>query len=185
MPIIRVLPPGSASNFARNSRGKAYGLNGDNQAKIPLVFRPTEVLAGSAIPSSCVHNGIHEILELFVIPAGTLGPNSILQIEPLWTFSSSANTKILKINIGSVTVYNVTRTTSVKEAPLVVLANRNSLTSQIQPYDGAHVTAGTSAPVTYSIDFSVSNLVTFTGRRLSSSDSLTLEYFRVLHLVGD
>lgn len=151
----------------------------------PLVLQPVEVLSSSAAAVSCAATGIDEILASFTIPAGILGPNSILQIEPLWTFASNANNKILKVKIGGSTVYSATCTTSVKEAPLIVLANRNSLALQIQPYDSTYVTAGSGAPATYAIDFSVPVTVQIAGQRANAGDALTLEYYRVLHFVGD
>jgi hypothetical protein len=151
----------------------------------PLILRPVEVLAGSAVASSCSSSAVDEELYTFNILAGTLGVNSIIQIEPLWTFANSANNKILSVAIGSTVVYTATRTTSVKEAPLIVLANRNSLASQIQPYDTTYVTAGSGTPATYTIDFSVNQTLRIIGQRANSGDALTLEYFRVLHFVGD
>jgi hypothetical protein len=149
-----------------------------------VISRPAEVLSSSAVPVSCVSIAIDEILASFTIAAGTLGVNSILQIEPLWTFASSANNKICKIKVGAFTVYSAARTASVKEGPIVVLANRNSLTSQIQPYVDTYVTAGVGAPATYTIDFSVDVTVQITGQR-AANEALTLEYYRVLHFVGE
>ncbi|SFN73554.1 hypothetical protein [Nitrosospira briensis] len=151
----------------------------------PLVSRPVETLTGTAVATSCVLTGVDEVLASFNIPAGLLGVNSVLQIEPVWTFTNSANNKILRIKIGTTTVYSTARTTSVKEAPLFVLANRNSLARQIKPYDGVYVTAGSVAPETYAINFSVPVTVELTGQRANSGDSLTLEYYRVVHFVGD
>ena len=151
----------------------------------PLVSRPVETLTGSAVATSCAFSGVDEVLASFNIPAGILGVNSVLQIEPVWTFTSSANNKTLRIKIGTTMVYSALRTTSVKEAPLFVLANRNSLARQIKPYDGVYVTAGPIAPETYAINFSVPVTVEITGQRANSGDSLTLEYYRVLHFVGD
>lgn len=151
----------------------------------PLVSRPIEILAGSAVAQSCTSSALDEVLASFTIPGGLLGVNSALQIEPLWTFGSSANNKICKVKIAGVTVYSATRTTSAKEAPLIVLANRNSLASQIQPYDNTYIIGGASAPATYTIDFSVNVTVEITGQRAGSSDSLKLEYYRILHFVGD
>ena len=150
-----------------------------------IITRPVEVLAGSAVAVSCASSAVDEVLASFTIPAGTMGVNSILQIEPLWTFTTSANNKIVKVKVGGSTVYTATRTTSVKEAPLIVLANRNSLAAQIKPYDDNHVVAGSGTPTTYTIDFSVAVDVEITGQRANSGDALTLEYFRVLHAVGD
>ena len=151
----------------------------------PLISRPIEILSTSAIAASCVLSAVDEVLTSFTIQPGTLGVNSILQIEPLWTFSSSVNNKICKVKIGGATVYNATRTTFAKEAPLIVLANRNSLASQIQPYDNTYISAGSGAPATYSIDFSVNVTVELIGQRANSGDALKLEYYRVLHYVGD
>jgi hypothetical protein len=150
----------------------------------PAVTKPVEVLSSSAVSVSCSSTGVDEILAAFTIAAGILGPNSILQIEPLWTFASSANNKLCKVKVGGSTVYNTTRTTSVKEAPLIVLANRNSLASQIQPYDNTYITAGSGAPATYSIDFSVAVTVQILGQR-AASEAMALEYYRCLHFVGD
>jgi hypothetical protein len=155
-----------------------------NAENLPAVLKPVEVLSGSAIATSCTLTATDEVLASFTIDAGILGVNSILQIEPLWTFVSSANAKICKVKIAGVTVYNATRTTSVKEAPLIVLANRNSLRSQIQPYDNNYITASSSVTATYSIDFSVNVTVEITGQR-AVADTLKLEYYRVLHFMGD
>ena len=152
-------------------------------ARFPVISRPIEVLSSSAVAISCAGTAVDEILASFLIEAGTLGVNSIVQIEPLWTFASSANNKILKVKIGATTVYSATRTMSTKEAPLIVLANRNALSSQIQPYDNAYFTAGATNPAVYSIDFSVNQTVVITGQR-AISEALSLEYFRILHFVG-
>ena len=127
-----------------------------------------------AVAASCTTTAIDEVLASFTIASGILGVNSVLQIEPLWIFASSANNKVLKIKIGGTTVYSATRTTSVKEAPLFVLANRNSLASQIHPYDNNYVTAGSGAPVTSAINFADAQTVEITGQRTNSGDSLTL-----------
>jgi hypothetical protein len=153
-------------------------------ADYPAVSRPVEILSNSAVAASCSAAVFDEVLASFTIRAGTLGVNSILQIEPLWTFTSSANNKIVKVKVGSSTVYSATRTTSVKEGPLVALANRNSLASQIQPYDNNYVISGSGAPATYAIDFSSDVTVQITGQRANTGDTLTLEYYRCLHFVG-
>lgn len=164
---------------------KSAGLLIGSTLLEPSIGKPFETLSSFASPVNCTTTGADEALESFLIAAGTLGPNSIIQIEPLWTYTNSANNKILKVNIDGITVYSATRTTSAKEAPLIILANRNSLTSQIQPYDNTYVTAGSGTPPTYAIDFSKNVTVDIIGQRASGSDTLTLEYHRALHFVGD
>jgi hypothetical protein len=166
-----------------NAPTEAALIAAGDAVNFQVISQPVEVLSSSAIAVSCATTAVDEVLASFTIPAGTLGVNSILQIEPLWTFASSANNKICKVKVGASTVYSATRTTSVKEGPLVVLANRNSLASQIQPYDNGYVTAGAGAPATFTIDFSANVLVQITGQ-CAAAEALTLEYYRVLHLIG-
>ncbi|SHL42564.1 hypothetical protein SAMN05216428_102366 [Nitrosospira sp. Nsp11] len=150
----------------------------------PAVVQPVEVLSSSAVAVSCASTAADEVLASFTIRAGIFGVNSILQIEPLWTHTNSANNKLLKVKVGGSTIYTATRTTTAKEAPLIVLANRNSLSAQIQPYDNTYVTAGSGAPATYAIDFSAAVDVEITGQRANGVDTLALQYFRALHFVG-
>lgn len=159
-------------------------ISGGDAVNLSVISQPVEMLFSDAVAGSCASTAADEVLGTYTIAAGTLGVNSILQIEPLWTFTSSANNKILKVKIGAVVVYTATRTTSAKEGPLIVLANRNSLTSQIQPYDTTYVTATTGTPATYSINFAADQTIQITGQRANSGDTLTLEYFRILHFVG-
>jgi hypothetical protein len=191
--MIRLLSDTTISAI-RYGKGSLANLAAEIEAELiekgaaenfPLISRPIEILSGSAVAVSCALTDVDEVLTSFTIPAGTLGVNSILQIEPLWTFGGSVNNKILKVKIGVVTVYSATRTTSVKEAPLFVLANRNSLSSQIKPYDNAYIIAGSGAPEIYTIDFSKNRTVNITGQRANAGDSLTLEYYRILHFIGE
>jgi hypothetical protein len=176
---------GQKAPYSVDNNGNQIGYSGSVNAIYPLIFRPMEILAGSAVPVSCASSGVDEELYTLNILAGTLGVNSILQIEPLWTFGSSANNKILSVAIGPTVIYTATRTTSTREAPLIVLANRNSLSSQIQPYDSGYITGGAGTPTTYNIDFSVNRTLRILGQRANSGDSLKLDYFRVLHFLGD
>lgn len=151
----------------------------------PVVSRPAEILFSAAVATACTNTTVQEILGSFSIPAGTLGVNSILQIEPVWTFTSSANSKVFSIKMGGATVFSRVRSAKTVEAPLVILANRNSLTSQIRPYSDNYMSGGIWTPATFAINFALTQDVEFTGLRESSSDSLQLEYYRVLHFVGD
>jgi hypothetical protein len=174
----------SSASSATNATA-AEGVVSAGTIVKPVLARPVELLKGSALAVSCTSTGRDEVLESFSISAGTVGVNSILQIEPLWAYTNSVDNKILKVKVGGVTVFSGTRTTSTREAPLIVLANRNSLSSQIRPVDGNYYSSATGAPTTYSIDFSVNVTVELIGQRASSGDTLTLEYFRVMHFIGE
>jgi len=173
----------NSPRLAKNASNEIIGITGGGES-FPIVEMPVEVLGSSAVAASCSLTAQDEVLHSFSIPAGRIGVNSVIKIEPLWTYTNSANSKILKIKIAGITVYNVTRTASVKEAPLIVLANRNSLSSQIQVLDSSYVIGSGTTPLTFSINFVNSVTVDFTGQRANASDTLKLEYYLVTHFVG-
>lgn len=179
----RFFTPGMVAEFDSTTEASLIA-SGDAVAYV-VISKPVEILASSAVAVSCALTAVDEILGSYTIPAATLGANSILQIEPLWTYTNSANNKILKVKLAGTAVYTATRGTgSIKEAPLIVLANRNSLASQIQPYDSAYLTAGTGTPATYTINFASSVTIEITGQRANSGDTLKLEYYRIVHFTG-
>jgi hypothetical protein len=157
---------------------------GDAQ-NYPAVSKPVEVLSSSAISIACASTAVDETLALVSLAAGTLGVNSILEFSPLWYYTNSANVKTLKIKLNGTLVWSVTRTTTVREAPLVIIACRNSLTSQIQPISSNYFSSAASGAITTStIDLSGAVDIELTGQRANSGDSLTLEYYRILHCIG-
>lgn len=178
----RFFTPGMVAEFDSTTEA-ALIASGDAVAYV-VISKPVEVFASSAVAVSCALTAVDEVLASYTIAANTLGVNSILQIEPLWTYTNSANNKIIKVKLAGTTVYSATRTTSVKEAPLIVLSNRNSLASQIQPYDNAYTTAAVGTPATYTINFAGSVTVEITGQRANSGDTLKLEYYRIVHFTG-
>lgn len=149
------------------------------------------VLGNSAVQVACASTATDESLYSLLIPAGTLGPNDELQIEPYWRYTNSANNKILFVKTaGGVDLYRRTRTTTAEEAPMVVMANRNALNSQTYPYGGptagtaTHYAASTAADRTTTIDFSEDQTIIVGGQRANSGDSLTLERVRILLFPG-
>lgn len=156
---------------------------GDAEA-LSAASQPVEVLGVSGVAVACTLSAVDEVLGSCVIPDGVLGPNSVMQIEPLWTYPNSANNKLLKVRIAGVNIYSVTRTTSVREAPLIVLANRGAMTSQIMPYDNAYLTASAVPPTTLAVDLTGNVTIEILGQRASASESLKLEYFRALHFAS-
>lgn len=173
--------------YALGGSGNPIGYTGAYDVTFPATLRPVEVLAASGTPASCSSTAIDEVLDSFIIPAGVLGVRSIVQIAPVWSFTSSANDKIIKVRIGGTVLYTATRTTSVAEGPLIEIVNRNAINAQLIPYSNGpgYYTAAASVPTTASIDFSVNKTVEFLGQREDAGDTLTLEYFRILHFVGD
>jgi hypothetical protein len=148
------------------------------------ITRPVEVLSSSALSVACASTAVDETLALVSLAAGVLGVNSILEFSPLWYYTSSANLKTLKIKLNGTTVWSTTRTATTREAPLIIIACRNSLTSQIQPISSAYFSSASGAITTGTVDLSGAVDIELTGQRANSGDSLTLEYYRILHFIG-
>lgn len=152
-----------------------------------LIPRGPQILLVDATPASCSSTGVDEVLSSVVIPAGLLGPNAILRIEPAWIFSNSANAKIVSVKTaGGVTLFSRTRTTSASETPLIVAVNRGAVNSQVYPYAGptngtaGYQSAGSIATLeTTAIDFSASQTINIIGQRGNGADTLRLDYVMV------
>lgn len=148
-----------------------------------LGFGGREVIEQNGVAVNCASTAVDEVLDDCVIPAGAMGLHSALIIEPCWTYTSGTNNKILKIKIGAVEVFSRTRNTAgqLRDAPLIVLQNRGALNSQVAPYDGqaAYLAAAANGVATFSIDFSVAQIIQITGQRANAGDTLRKEYWSV------
>lgn len=123
------------------------------------------------------------------IPANTLGPNSILRIRSLWTVPSSGATKRIKGRFGGTVLWNLDLTTHVSYPLEFILANRNSLASQIAPGNNLSWAAAlSSTPVqTFTVDFATAQQFTVTAQwpvAGAGSNNITLESVMVEHLYG-
>ena len=179
---------GWPNNFVQgvyNALGSLIGIEGGG-VTYSLIQYPVQLLKSSGTAVSSTTTGADDVLASYVIPAGTMGVNSQLQIEPCWDYTSSANNKILKVIVGGVVIFNRTRALFLRDAPLVVLMNKNSLTSQIAPYDNqpGYLAAMSNSSVSYAIDFSVDVTVQITGKRTNAGDTLALSYYRIIHIAG-
>ena len=168
-----------------NAPTEAQLISVGDAVNFQVISQPVEVLFSAAVQALCISTATDEILASGTISAGIIGPNSIVQFEPVWTFPSSVNNKICKVKLGAATVYTATRTTSLLEAPLIALANRNSLASQVIPYpNGKHETAGATTVGAATVNFALDVVWQITGQRANSGEALALEYYRILHFIG-
>ena len=123
-----------------------------------------------------------------VIPAYTLGRNSTVEIESLWTFPATG-TKSLRVRFGGNVLLNLSITTNVALRHVLRFSNRNSMSAQIaQPNNSASFsTFASNAVQTYTIDFATDQTLTLTGQwgaAGSGSNSITLNSVIVKHWPG-
>lgn len=123
------------------------------------------------------------------IPANTLGPNSVLRVRSLWTTPSSGATKRLRGRFGGTVLWNLDLTTHVSYPLEFILANRNSLASQIAQANNLSwaVALASSAVQTFTVDFATAQQLTITAQwpvAGAGSNNITLESVMVEHLYG-
>ena len=141
------------------------------------------VLAASAVAASVTATTSEEELATVRIPADSMGPNGVLRITTLWTYTNSANNKLLKVRFSGIsgTAYMAnTETTTAFRSDQRKIHNRGSRSSQGGGASG--VTAfgtGTGAPVTSAVDTTVETTLSITGQKASAGETLTLENYLV------
>lgn len=171
----------------------AAGLTGVQQVAQPVlplrfpgdpdgVHLLAQVCVEVALTGSTAKTSLYEVL----IPAGAVGPFSTLEIRPFWSYTNSANNKILRAEIGpsaasTAVVWDRTRTTSTAEAPHILLANRGVTNLQLMLHSSLG-DAGTSMSTNYAqytVDFSVDNTLFIYGQLANSGETLKLDALRV------
>ena len=171
------IPPGE--QFTRQDDGIPVTLSGVGPAAAFAVDRDGNLLASSGVASSVTGTTTETILASFVIPAGSMQANSILEFTHLWSVTNNANAKNAKIKIGAVIVYQNQLPSMGSCQTYTALHSRNSLKSQVSAANSVNSSIGSSsaAPNVYSIDFSVEQTVTFTCSLANAADSAALEMF--------
>lgn len=128
------------------------------------------------------------LLATVALPDGIMGPNSALQIEPAFNWTSSANNKTITISVGqtlggATTIFTRTRTTT-GDLPLIRMINRGVQNSQIEVFSGLGTYGTNSANFlvenTRTVDFSQNTLnIYITGTLVNSSESIDLNALMV------
>lgn len=125
------------------------------------------------------------VLRSIWVPPTILGPQSRIEVRPVWSFTNSANNKILAIKAGLTlgaagTLYTRTRTTAAGEMPLIAAQFRGSLTSQLLAYSsGANYSFNTTAASVVSIDFSTGAFIFVLGTLSNTGETITLDGVQV------
>lgn len=187
---LRAISSGAASTITINdSPGIVPSLIRDwaSQSNIGTV----NILGQQNLPVSKSDADANESAALYslLIPAGTLGANSMLRVRCLWTVPNSAAAKRLRGRFGGTVLWNFDLTTNLSLSFEFVLANRNSLSSQIaQPNSSTSLGVVSSVGnQTFTVDFQTDQTFTMTAQwpvAGAGSNNITLEYAIVEHLFG-
>lgn len=142
---------------------------------------PPRIIGCRGQNSSVTGTTTKTVLWQVPIPVGTIGPNSVLEMTPVWAFTNSTNGKTFEIAIGtspSSLGFSWVRTRSaagiVSEAPLIQLRSKGSLTVQEEVYSNNYYVNGTLAPVARAVDFTVDQNLYVFGTLTNTTETITL-----------
>lgn len=169
------------ATYDTNDSGDITGLIGSSGETLILPM----LLGQQASVSSVTGTTSETVLYSLVMPVGTIIAGDILRVEPVWTYTNSANNKILAAKIGPTlgtagTLHTRTRTTTAFEGPLLEIAVR-TLSTQIQLYSlGVTYAGGTAGALnTHTFDFSIENTLYITGTLANTGETIQLEAVKV------
>jgi hypothetical protein len=144
-----------------------------------------QVLAHSAVAVSHTGDTSETALATVVVPGGTMGPNGILRVTSLWSFTNDADDKTLRLRFGAglsgTQFLNIALPSLASFRDQRQIANRNAADSQVGM--SSLVLGGwgqsANAPVTAAIDTTQSRDLVLSGQLESGADTVTLEAYLV------
>ncbi|WP_334004325.1 hypothetical protein [Burkholderia cepacia] len=142
--------------------------------------RGVSVVAQSAVAQTVTGTTNQTVLASVTIPAGSVSPNGVVRITPLFTFTNNANVKNLSITFGGATVLNTNQTNAAALQSLHLVRNRGVLNSQVMMSAGsAGIGPSTGLAAASAVDTSQAVALVFSGTLANASDSITLEGYTV------
>ena len=114
------------------------------------------------------------------IPAGVMGSNGTLEITSLWSCTNNTNSKSCNIGFGGTNYMASALASSLSNQMLTIIRNRTA-TSQI---GGVGSTSWVYSPIaapcrTSTADTTIAQNITFNAVHSNTSDTITLESYRV------
>lgn len=147
-------------------------------------YSQIRVLGASAIAASNAADTAELALATITVPAGIMGLNGILRISTEWSYTSSANNKLLKVRFSGIsgTAFNsAVATTQTGGHAVTMIANRNSAASQVGSSALFTNNSGiiATATTTDTVNTAAATTISITGQKASAGETLTLESYLV------
>ncbi len=194
--LVTELPCGSAGlkGYADNGFTLGAPAGGDQGTGTFSTAKQIYENNGHPVPGIVCASGTAQaagtteaILASCKIPGGVMGANGCVAVDALWDWSTSANTKTIKVYAnatnttiaGGTTYLSSSTNLGTAQRTVVKICNRNSATSQIGGALSGTTSVSTSGLPTSSIDTASDWYVLFTGVR-ASGDTLALEQYQAL-----
>lgn len=118
------------------------------------------------------------------IPAGAMGKNGVIRVTALFSYTSSASSKTLRVRLGGIAgtaFHAVVATTSSFHQTMVMIRNRNSVSSQISApaISATAFNTGSATVVTDSINTDSAQDLVISGQLADGADSIVLQSYFV------
>jgi hypothetical protein len=123
-------------------------------------------------------------LASLVVPAGLMGPNSVLRITLDWSYPSSASTKNLMLDWGGVNISAATATTGTGYKGLIEIANKNSLAIQAIQNNSNYGSASRATDQTQDTSQNVTLDFRCSWGAAANAETITLIGYSVWHYPG-
>jgi hypothetical protein len=145
-----------------------------------------QLVAAYGAASSHTGDTNETVLATISLPGGLMGPNGVVRVTSLWSYTNSGNNKTMRTRLGGIagTSHATTVTTATASARVQCqINNRNSQSSQVSAPAGfgSGVMFGVSggALTTGTIDTSTSQDIVLTAALANSGETITLESYIV------
>jgi hypothetical protein len=142
------------------------------------------VLAADGSAHATGNDTTEDTLATIPVPANSMGANSCLQINTLWDYTGSTNSKSLRVRFsgasGTAYLSVATSTASNVSANYITrICNRNATNSQIGGAAGGAIGVATAGLTTSSVDTSAPTTIVITGQKGSAGETLQLDAYEV------
>jgi hypothetical protein len=148
------------------------------------------VLAQSAVALSHTGDTNETVLATIAIPANVIGANGRVVIETSWSFTSSANSKTLRVRfgasgggVGGTALLALGFTTTAMYHDYRAIANRNATNSQIAMLNtgvGGGWGGANNTPIATAVDTTAATEVVLSAQLANAGETITLESYQVL-----
>lgn len=141
----------------------------------PISINPTFFV--SNITSSVTGTTNATVLATINIPPNTMGPNSLLRVWVLFTYTNSANNKVIRVNLNgnSSQIITVTNTTTALISRLQNVYCKNSNIAKVYATSNTGTTGlGTSTGTNFNINNNTNIVVDFIGALANAGETISL-----------
>jgi hypothetical protein len=140
------------------------------------------LIAAGAVSSAHTGDTAEAVLATIPVSAGAMGPNGILRVTLLWSYTNSASGKTKRVRLGGSSgtiLMQQTNTTSAAIRHHMLIQNRNAQNAQIAGQFTGAFAASSVAHATATIDTSAAQDLVISGQLANAAETVTLESYVV------